>query len=304
MEEWLRALFLWLAGNPAARQWSRRYGLRLGAGRFVAGETVESAIAVVRDLNRRGMAATVDHLGEFARDAAEAVRAADEIVEAAAALRDAGVQCSLSLKLTQLGLDVDRRLCLDNLRRILEQARSCGLFVTIDMEDFRHCQATLDIFEAVRREYDQVGTVIQAYLYRSFEDVLRLGGSGAHLRIVKGAYREPPEVAYPDKADVDANYIKLMEAQLLSSGFAAIATHDERMISHALSFVEARGIPKEKYEFQMLYGIRPNLQARLAESGYPVRIYVPYGTDWFGYFMRRLAERPANVGFVLRGLFR
>ncbi|MBX5435684.1 MAG: proline dehydrogenase family protein [Alicyclobacillaceae bacterium] len=303
MERLVRGMFLAMAGSAAARRLARRYGLCLGAARFVAGETIDAAIEVVRKLNRSGMSAILDHLGEFVQDAAEAA-AVDELLAALAAITAARVDSSVSVKLMQLGLDVDRELCAANLRRILAAARDCQLQVTIDMEDYRHCQAIFDLFEQMRREFDNVGTVVQAYLYRSFEDVLRLGAMGAHLRIVKGAYREPASVAYPDKSDVDANYVKLMEASLLGPGFTAIATHDEQIIRHAISFISARGLSRDKYEFQMLYGIRPQLQMRLAEAGYPVRIYVPYGTDWFGYFMRRLAERPANVAFVLRGLMR
>ncbi|MCL6446180.1 MAG: proline dehydrogenase family protein, partial [Alicyclobacillus sp.] len=179
------------------------------------------------------------------------------------------------MKLTQLGLDIRRDLCELNLRNILDVAKAHGLLVTVDMEDYTHCQVTLDIVEAMREEYPNVGTVIQAYLYRSLEDVLRLGQAGMHLRIVKGAYKESPEVAYPDKADVDANYMKLMEAQLLSAGFTAIATHDDGIIHHAKAFIAKHDVPQTKYEFQMLYGIRTNLQLQLVQEGYPVRVYVP-----------------------------
>jgi proline dehydrogenase len=304
MEQLMRSLFLSMAKNRAANRWAKRYGLRLGAQRFVAGETIESAIEAVRSLNQQGMTATLDHLGEFVHDEAEANEAADYCIRTLQAIHESGVQASLSLKMTQTGLDISRDLCMRNMRRILDTAKAYNLLVTIDMEDFSHCQITLDIFDELRKEYDNVGTVIQSYLYRSFEDVLRLSREGVHLRIVKGAYKEPPEVAYPDKADVDSNYIKLMEAQLLSPGFTAIATHDEKIIEHAKAFIAKHQIPKNKYEFQMLYGIRTNLQQQLVQEGYPVRIYVPYGNDWYGYFMRRLAERPANVGFVLRGMFR
>jgi proline dehydrogenase len=304
MEQLMRSLLLSMAKNRAANRWAKRYGLRLGAQRFVAGETIESAIETVRSLNRQGITATLDHLGEFVHDEAEANEAADYCIRTLEAIHESGVQSSLSLKMTQTGLDISRDLCMRNMRRILNTAKAYNLLVTIDMEDFSHCQITLDIFDELRKEYDNVGTVIQSYLYRSFEDVLRLSREGAHLRIVKGAYKESPEVAYPDKADVDSNYIKLIEAQLLSPGFTAIATHDEKIIEHAKAFIAKHEVPKDKYEFQMLYGIRTNLQQQLVQEGYPLRIYVPYGNDWYGYFMRRLAERPANVGFVLRGMFR
>jgi proline dehydrogenase len=304
MEELMRSIFLSMAKNKSANNWAKRYGLRLGAHKFVAGETIEDAIEKVKSLNQQGMTVSLDHLGEFVNDEAEANEAADYCIRTLEAIQQAQVSSSLSLKMTQTGLDISRDLCLRNMRRILDVAKAYGVLVTIDMEDFSHCQVTLDVLDELRKDYDNVGTVIQAYLYRSLEDVLRLGQDAAHLRIVKGAYKEPAEVAYPDKQDVDGNYIKLMEAQLLSNGFTAIATHDEKIIEHAKSFIAKHDIPKEKYEFQMLYGISTNLQTQLTELGYPMRVYVPYGNDWYGYFMRRLAERPANVGFVLKGMFR
>lgn len=304
MEQLLRSLFLSLAKNRTLNEWAKRYGLRMGAQRFVAGETIEQAIDLIRTLNQQGMTATLDHLGEFVCDESKANEAADFCIKALGAIHESNAKASLSLKLTQMGLDIRRDLCMANMRRILETARQFDLLVTIDMEDYSHCQITLGIFHELRKEYDNVGTVIQAYLHRSLEDVIRLNQNTSHLRIVKGAYKESPTVAYPDKADVDANYVKLIEAQLLSSGFTAIATHDDRIIDVVKQFLEKHKIPKENYEFQMLYGIRTNLQNTLVAQGHPVRIYVPYGNDWYGYFMRRLAERPANVGFVMRGMFR
>lgn len=300
----MRSIFLSMAKNKSANRWAKRYGLRLGAQKFVAGETIENAIEKVKSLNAQGMTVTLDHLGEFVNDEAEANESADYCVQTLEAIHQAQVNSSLSLKMTQTGLDISKPLCMANMRRILDVAKASNLRVTIDMEDFSRCQATLDVLDELLKEYDNVGTVIQAYLYRSLEDVLRLGQAGTHLRIVKGAYKEPAEVAYPDKQDVDANYIKLMEAQLLSNGFAAIATHDEKIIDHAKSFIAKHNVPKTHYEFQMLYGIRTDLQTRLTTEGYPMRVYVPYGNDWYGYFMRRLAERPANVGFVIKGMFR
>ncbi|MCL6452218.1 MAG: proline dehydrogenase [Alicyclobacillus sp.] len=302
-EQWMRSALLSLAKNRAANRWAQRYGLRLGAQRFVAGETMESAIACVRDLNRQGLRVTLDHLGEFVADAAEANRLADDCIAALQAIHEAKADASLSVKLTQLGMDIRLDVCMDNMRRILDVAKACNLSVNIDMEDYPRCQQTLDIYRTLRKDYPLLSTVIQAYLYRSLDDVLQLSQEGAALRIVKGAYKEPPEVAFPDKADVDANYLKLVEAQLLGNGYTMIATHDEAIIAHVKSFIASHQIPKDKYEFQMLYGIRSNLQQQLVREGYPVRVYVPYGTDWYGYFMRRLAERPANVGFVLRGMF-
>jgi len=304
MEELMRSVLLSLAKNRMANQWAQRYGLRLGAQRFVAGSTIESAIDCVKGLNLQGLRVTLDHLGEFVADAAEANKLADDCIAALQAIHAASADATLSLKMTQLGMDISVDVCVRNMRRILEAAKACNLAVNIDMEDFPRCQQTLAIFEELHSDYPNLSTVIQAYLYRSFEDVLRLGHQGAAIRIVKGAYKESSEVAYPEKADVDANYIKLMEAHLLSSGYTMIATHDEKIIRHAKSFIESHGILKDTYEFQMLYGIRSNVQQQLVQEGFPIRVYVPYGTDWYGYFMRRLAERPANVAFVLRGMFR
>src|SRR5579875_3813022 len=238
MEEMLRSWFLSMAKNRAANRWAKRYGLRFGASRFVAGETIESAIRAVQVLNEEGMLATLDHLGEFVADELEADESTEYCIATLKAIAEAGVQASLSLKMTQVGLDINRHLCMTNMRRILDFAAEQNLLVNIDMEDFSHCQVTLDIFDELRKEYSNVATVIQAYLYRSFEDVIRLGNEGASLRIVKGAYKEPETVAYPDKSDVDANYIKLVEAHLLGEGLTSIATHDERMIEYAKGLIE------------------------------------------------------------------
>ncbi|MCY0895090.1 MAG: proline dehydrogenase [Alicyclobacillaceae bacterium] len=302
MEEMLRSFFLTLAKNQSANRWAKRYGLRLGAQRFVAGETIPDAMQAVKELNSIGMTATLDHLGEFVADEAEARQSATDCIEALKAIHEHEVLSTLSLKMTQVGLDISRDLCMENMRSILDVALAYGIVVNIDMEDETRCQVTLDIFDELRKDYPNVMTVIQAYLYRSLDDVLRLAGEGASLRLVKGAYKESEKVAFPDKADVDSNYIKMMEAHLLSSGFTAIATHDEKIIHHAKEYIANHQIAPDKYEFQMLYGIRANLQQQLVSEGHPVRIYVPYGNDWYGYFMRRLAERPANVSFVLRGM--
>ncbi len=304
MEQMMRSVLLSLAKNRSANRLAKRYGLHLGAQRFVAGETIDRAIATVRQLNSNGITATLDHLGEFVSDEREAVESTDFCLRTLDAIAVAGVQATLSVKMTQMGLDIRRDLCMHNMRRILSAAKDHGLRVNIDMEDFSRCQVTLNIFDQLRQDYDNVDTVLQAYLYRSFDDAVRLGTEGAHIRVVKGAYKEPASVAYPDKADVDANYVKMVESLLLGSGFVAIATHDEQIIERCKLFIGKHQLSSDKYEFQMLYGIRTDLQHRLVQEGYPLRIYVPYGNDWYGYFMRRLAERPANVGFVLRGMLR
>lgn len=300
----MRELFLHLARNRTAGAIARRFGPRLGADKFVAGETIEAALRAVRSLNAAGLSATLDHLGEFVTNETEAVAAKDYCLQTLDAVREAGVESQLSVKLTQLGLDVDRDLCLQNMRAVAERALTHGNFVCIDMEDSGHCQKTLDLLGEIRRTYDNVGTVMQAYLHRALEDTRVLAAQGVPLRIVKGAYKESAAVAYPDRADVDANYKRLVEASLGAANYTAIATHDESLIQYARVWVDMNGICRNRFEFQMLYGIRPGLQKELAAQGYRVRIYVPFGTDWYGYFMRRLAERPANVGFVLRSLWR
>lgn len=303
MEEAMRAFFLQMAQNRVLSDWAKRYGLRYGASRFVAGETIESAIEAVRVLNQSQMAVTLDHLGEFVADEQDAKASAEFCLHTLQAIHDEQVDSSLSLKLTQLGLDIRKDLCLDHMRAILDYASAHDIWVNIDMEDFAHCEVTLEIFRTLIASYEKVQTVIQSYLYRSEADVESLVKMGASIRLVKGAYKEPASVAYPDKLDVDANYIRLLELHLPSPGLTSIATHDDAIIAHAKRVIQDEGLSQEQYEFQMLYGIRNDLQTSLVAEGYPVRIYVPYGDDWYGYFMRRLAERPANVGFVLRGVF-
>ena len=303
MEAAMRSFFLHLAQNRTLSGMAKRYGLRYGAQRFVAGETIESAIETVRKMNRNGMGVTLDHLGEFVEDERDARASTDFCLHTLEAIHEAGVNSSLSLKMTQLGLDIRKDLCHQHMLEILDYASARDIWVNIDMEDFGHCQVTLDLFREFAASYQKVQTVIQAYLYRSEKDVEELAQMGASIRIVKGAYKEPATVAYPEKSDVDNNYKRLLDIHLPSPGLTSIATHDENMINHAKQVIAEHGLSQDKYEFQMLFGIRSDLQEQLAREGYPVRIYVPYGDDWYGYFMRRLAERPANVGFVVRGMF-
>jgi len=282
---------------------------RAMARRFVAGETLNEAIAAVQALNRQGLLASLDHLGESVTGEAEARAAATEILDLLDAIQAGGVRSGVSVKLTQLGLDLSPALAAENLERIVAHAAEIGRFVRIDMESSDLVRPTLDLFEALWERYKNVGVVIQAYLYRSADDVARLIQLGASVRLVKGAYNEPPDVAYPLKADTDANYIRLMEqlfspAARASGVFPAIATHDTRLIDWAQDHIRQQGIPPDRFEFQMLYGIRPALQRRLAAAAYRVRVYTPYGQAWYPYLMRRLAERPANLLFLLRSLFR
>lgn len=272
--------------------------------RFVAGETLADAVAAVRAINERGMTATLDHLGENVTNPSEALEAADACCRSLDAIKTAGVQCNLSVKLTQLGLDIGHECATENLARVLGHAKQSDTFVRIDMEGSDYVDRTLAVFEEVRERFDNVGTVIQSYLYRSERDVRRLTEIGARIRLVKGAYLEPETVAYPRKVDVDASYVRLMRMLLDAGHYPAIATHDPAMIDATRRYAAARNIDSSDFEFQMLYGIRRDLQETLVASGYRMRIYVPYGTQWYPYFMRRLAERPANVMFVLGNIAR
>ncbi|TJY42862.1 proline dehydrogenase [Cohnella pontilimi] len=304
METILRNTFQFLGKNRTVQRMARRYGLKFGASRFVAGETIEQAIRTVRKLNEEGMMATLDHLGEFVGTEEEAVESAAMCVRTLEAIASSGVNSNLSLKMTSLGLDISKELCLRNMRNILDTARRYGNFVRIDMEDFAHCQVTLDILQQLRAEYDNVGTVIQAYLYRSEQDIHDLNRLKPNLRLVKGAYKESPQIAFPEKSKVDENFKKIIKLNLTYGNYTAIASHDAAIIADIKAFIQERGLPRDAYEFQMLFGISEDLQRQLVNEGYRVRIYVPYGVDWFGYFMRRLAERPANVWFVLKNLFK
>ena len=304
MEQLMKNVFLSLSKNQTLNQAAKKWGLRFGANRFVAGETIAEAIAAVRQLNKAGLVCTLDHLGEFVSNVEEANQSADYSIKTLEAIHQSGVDCNLSVKLTSLGLDISRELCLENMRRILDTARKNGnIFVRIDMEDYAHNQVTMEILEELLQEYDNVGTVIQAYLYKAEEDIEKLKDRKVNLRLVKGAYKESPEVAFPNKADVDENYKKIIRQHLLNGGYAAIATHDDNIIAYTKQLVQEHEIPRSRFEFQMLYGIRTQSQIQLAREGYKMRVYVPYGKDWYGYFMRRLAERPANVWFVLKGMF-
>ncbi|KKO55167.1 proline dehydrogenase family protein [Paenibacillus sp. DMB20] len=305
MESLLRNGLLFLSKNRAANRAAKKYGLRFGARRFVAGEQIADAVSAVRQLNEDGIVATLDHLGEFILTEDEALESTRFCIRTLKEIEKSGVRSNLSLKMTQLGLDLSRELCMRNMRGILDTAAACGNFVRIDMEDYAHNEASIDIFCELREEYgDTVGLVIQAYLYKSADDIDKLHRFRPNLRLVKGAYKESPDVAYPNKEDVDRNFIRIIEQHLKNGDYAAIATHDDNIIRHVKQFVNEHNIPRSQFEFQMLYGIRTQAQRELANEGYTMRIYVPFGNDWYGYFMRRLAERPANVGFVLKSLFK
>lgn len=302
----LRAPLLYLSQRKSFQHLITGLALsRRVARRFVAGETLDDAIAAVAALNRAGCRATLDHLGENTSDPEAARRAAAATVTALNRIAATGVDSNVSIKLTQMGLDLSEDLCLDNVRSILDTAAGHGNFVRIDMEGSAYTERTLALGYLLRElGYDNVGVVIQSYLYRSHADVQKLIAEGVRVRLVKGAYNEPPSLAYPRKRDVDASFLRLAELLLLHGNYPAIATHDERIITWTERFAEEHGIGRERFEFQLLYGIRRDLQERLAREGYNVRVYVPYGDEWYGYLMRRMAERPANLFFVLANLLR
>lgn len=300
----MKNFFLFLSKNRALTKLAKKYGLRFGASRFVAGETIEQAVKVIKDLNSKGLAVTIDYLGEFVDNEKEANEMADNSIVAIQAIGREKLDSTLSLKMTSMGLDISDDVVMKNMRRILDAAKENNVFVTIDMEDYSRCQKTIDIFKALKKEYDNVGTVFQAYLYRVNKDIEDINEYSPNLRLVKGAYKESPEVAFPEKKDVDENFRKIIKAHLLNGNYTAVATHDESVIEYTKQLVKEENIPNDMFEFQMLYGIMPEKQIELARDGYTSRVYVPFGTDWYGYFMRRLAERPANVAFVLKGMFK
>ena len=301
-----KAFFHGLAQIPTLQRLASKYGMAPGGGfarRFIAGESIAEAIAAVGGLQRQGLRLTLDYLGESVSSAAAAAAAAADYVKIINAIVESGIERNISLKLTQLGLDVDRATAVDNMRRILEPADANGFFVRIDMENSPYTEATIEILETLWRQgHHQIGTVIQSYMKRSEADVRRLNAMGTRVRLVKGAYKEPKEVAYQKKSEVDAAFVELMRLLLDEGKFPAIATHDLDMIDATKAYARSKNYANDRFEFQMLYGIRRDLQASLVKEGYQVRVYVPFGKQWYPYFMRRLGERPANVAFVLRGL--
>lgn len=302
-----KAFFHTLSRSALLKRLASKVGLRQPNGfarRFIAGETIEEAIDACRAIEARGLTFTLDYLGESVANLAEADAATRQYVGIIDTIITSGIGRNVSLKLTQLGLDLDRATTVDNVRRILDRAEPAGFFVRIDMENSPYTDVTLDIFETLWQQgYRHVGTVIQSALYRSENDVKRLNALGARVRLVKGAYKEPKSVAYQRKADVDAAYARLTQLLLAEGNYPAIGTHDPSLIDLTKTFARERGIASDKYEFQMLYGIRRDLQSALVEEGCRMRVYVPFGREWFPYYMRRLGERPANVAFVIRGMF-
>jgi len=302
-----RSALIWLSRKEGLKEFATRFGFfKKLTTRFVAGETIDDAITYIRQINAENCTASFDHLNESVGSDAEAEAEVNEYLDILAKITETQIRSNVSIKLTQFGLGLDPELAYRNARRVVEEARNRGNFVRVDMEDSNVTQVTIDIFKRLRAEFDlnDVGIVLQSYLRRTYADAQDLIKLPARIRICKGAYNEPPEVAFPDKKDVDANYVKVMQLLLSSGTYHGIATHDPKMIDATIDFVQREGVGKEKFEFQMLFGIRRDLQRQLARDGYNVRIYVPYGKHWYPYFMRRLAERPANVWFVLKNVLK
>lgn len=296
---------IWLSRQEGLKDFATRFRFfKKLTTRFVAGDTIDDVVPIIREINADNGTASFDHLNESVENPAEAEREVDEYLNILSKIDEQRIRSNVSIKLTQFGLGLDPELAYRNARRVVEEAHRRGNFVRVDMEDSKVTQVTIDIFKRLRAEFglNDVGIVLQSYLYRTFADAQELVKLPARIRICKGAYLEPPEVAFSDKKDVDANYVKVMQLLLSSGTYHGIATHDPKMIDATINFASREGIGKEKFEFQMLYGVRRDLQKQLARDGFNMRVYVPYGKHWYPYFMRRLAERPANIWFVLKNL--
>jgi len=306
LESASKTFFHLIAQSQTLKRLASRYGMRKAssfARRFIAGETPAEAIEAARSVEARGMTATLDLLGESVTSLDKADAATRDYLAVIEAIIASGVGRNISLKLTQLGLDVDKAIAIDNFRKILERAEPEGFFVRIDMENSPYTGVTLEIFETLwRHGYRQIGVVLQTALYRSENDLGHVSALGGRVRLVKGAYKEPKAVAYQKKADVDAAYARMLKTLLTEGHYPAIATHDPKMIELARQVAREHHVAPDRFEFQMLYGVRRDLQATLVKEGYRVRVYIPFGREWFPYFMRRLGERPANVMFVVRGI--
>jgi proline dehydrogenase len=299
-------MFTLLSRSKTLKRLASAYGMatpRSFARRFIAGERIEDAITAARALEARGLRLTLDYLGESVTTTAQATAATREYLRLIDDIVDSGIERNISLKLSQLGLAIDRATCVDNVRRILAPAGRHEFFVRIDMEHSEYTEVTLEVFETLwSLDYRNIGVVLQSYLFRTDRDLHRMNELGARVRLVKGAYKEPASVAYQQKADVDAAYLRQMRLLLDHGVDPAFATHDMALVDEIKAYAAERGVARDRYEFQMLYGVRRDLQASFVADGYRMRIYVPFGREWFPYFMRRLGERPANVMFVLRAI--
>jgi proline dehydrogenase len=302
-----RSTLLYLSRHEGLKDFATRFSpFKKMTTRFVAGEDLEETIRAIRELNAIGCTASFDHLNESVTRVSETEEEVREYLRILSRIEETGIRSNVSIKLTQFGLDIDPELTYRNARTVVEEAARRGNFVRVDMEASNVTQVTLDIFRRLRSEFglDDVGIVVQSYLRRTESDVADLLKIPARIRLCKGAYNEPPEVAFPDKKDVDDNYIRLMRVLLSSGVYHGIATHDPRMIDETVAHAQREGIGKDAFEFQMLYGVRRDLQEKLSRDGYRMRVYVPYGKHWYPYFMRRLAERPANVWFVMKNMLK
>lgn len=302
-----RSALIYLSRQEGLKEFAARFRLfKKLTTRFIAGETIEEAVKAIREINARGCTASFDHLNESVNSAAATEDEVREYLDVLARIDETGIKSNVSIKLTQFGLEIDPELAYRNARRIVEEAVRRKNFVRVDMEGSTVTQATLNIFKRLRCEFglNDVGIVVQSYLYRTMEDATDLLKIPARIRLCKGAYDEPAQVAYPEKKDVDENYVRVMQLLLASGVYHGIATHDPKMIDATIDFAQREGIGKDAFEFQMLYGIRRDLQEQLARDGYGIRVYVPYGKHWYPYFMRRLAERPANIWFVMKNFLK
>jgi proline dehydrogenase len=302
-----RSALIWLSRQEGLKDFATRFAFfKKLTTRFVAGETIDEVVSYIRTINAENCSASFDHLNESVASEAEAEAEVVEYLNILKQITETKINSNVSIKLTQFGLGLDPELAYRNARRVVEEANRRGNFVRVDMEDSSVTQATIDIFKRLRAEFDlnTVGIVLQSYLHRTYADAEELLKIPARIRICKGAYHEPPEVAFPDKKDVDASYVKVMQLLLSSGTYHGIATHDPKMIDATIDFASREGIGKDKFEFQMLFGIRRDLQRQLSRDGYNMRIYVPYGKHWYPYFMRRLAERPANIWFVMKNVLK
>lgn len=297
----LKDFFIALSENRALNAAAQKYGLKFGAQSVVAGTNIDEVIESIKELNAHGISCTVDNLGEFVYEKSEALAAKEQILAVIERIHTEKVDAHISLKPSQLGLDIDYDFCFENLKEIVALADKYDIFVNFDMEDYGRLHTSFQLLETLNEEHKNVGTVIQAYFHESEQNVEKY--KDYRLRLVKGAYKEDPSVAYQEKRDIDNKYIEQIEYHLLHGKFTSIATHDHNIINHVKYFVKKHNIPNDKFEFQMLYGFRKDMQLQLAKEGYNFCVYVPFGNDWYGYFMRRLAERPQNLSLVTKQVF-
>ncbi len=301
-----RGIILAISDNKFVKNFVAKYGLKLGADRFICAEELADSINEVKRLNKEGFLVTLDHVGEGISTREEALEATAEAIAILDLIAENELDSNVSIKLTQLGLVIDYDLCYENVRQIIERAQMYDNFVRVDIEDAAVVQLTIDLFKQVQAEFTNrhVGLALQSYLYRTEADIDDLGKLGTNLRLIKGAYKEAKDIAFPDKKDVDKNFIQIIKTHLSNGNYTAVATHDSRIVDEVKKFVKENDIPNSLFEFQMLYGISLDLQKQLLKEGYTVRVYTPYGKDWFHYFSRRIAERPSNAFFVIKGLFK